>query len=119
MEKSNFLLTYLLTLSAGLALTVLIMVMLNKGIKKYFSVISPDPEISGFFTKLTLIILFLGGTGAAISARYNTGDDSNWLTLAWDATAHIKEPMQQLFITLLILSVAFAVLLIIDKRTGK
>jgi hypothetical protein len=119
MEKSTFLLIYLSTFVAGIALTVGIMFMLNKGIKKYFNAITVDPEVTGFFTRLTLIVLFLSGAGAAISARYTIGDEANWLTLTWDAAAHLKEPMQQLFITLLIFSVAFAALLIIDKRTGK
>ena len=38
MEKSTFFLTYLLIVLAGIAVTVLIMAMLNKGIKKYFEV---------------------------------------------------------------------------------
>jgi hypothetical protein len=119
MEHLTFFWAYLLTFLTCLVLTAAIIILLNKGLKKFFSQISPDPEISGFFTKITTMVLFLAGISAGIAANFDTGEKANWLTMTWDASKQIKESLQQVFITLLILAISFFLLLVLDRKVNK
>ena len=119
MQNSTFLTAYLLTLAICLVFTIGIIALLNKGLKKFFNHITRDEEVSGFFTKLSTLILFLGGLSAGVGASYDTGEKANWLTITWDAAKQVKDSLQQLFIAVLILSITFFILLVIDRRINK
>ena len=119
MQNSTFLTAYLLTLVICLVFTIALIAILNKGLKKFFNHISGDEEVAGFFTRLTTLILFLGGLSAGVGASYDTGEKANWLTIIWDAAKQVKDSLQQLFIAIMILSVTFFILLVIDRRINK
>jgi len=119
MSTSTFFTTYLITLIICLLITLAIIYFLNPGLKKFFDQISPDKEVSDFFAKITRTVMLLGGISGAFAANYNTGENANWLTMTWDSAGQIKESLQQLFITLIILSVTFFILLIIEKKINK
>jgi hypothetical protein len=119
MENSSFFLAFLLTMVISVVITLAVIYFLNPGIKKFFNYLSPDKEVSGFFARLTTSVLFLGGLSGAFAAHYDTGEKSNWLTMTWDSAGQFKESLQQLFIALIILSVTFSILLVIDKRINK
>src|SRR3972149_11289408 len=110
MEKSTFIQTYLLTFVFCLTLTVGLIILINKGLKRFFENLSQDHDIAKFFLKLTNIIILLGGIGAALKSAYSTGEGSNWLTLIWDSAGQAQESLGQLFLTLIILAITFFIL---------
>ena len=119
MENTIFLQTYILTFVVCITFTVGLVIFINKGLKQFFENMSQDKDIAKFFVKLTNIIIFVGGLGAALKSGYNTGEDSNWLTLMWDAADQFKESLGRLFLTLIIFSIAFFILHIVARRTNK
>jgi hypothetical protein len=119
MQNSTFLTAYLSTLVICMVFTLVLIVIINPGLKKFFNHITHDEEISGFFSKLTALVLFFGGLSAGVGASYDTGEKSNWLTATWDAAKQVKDSLQQLFIALLILSVTFFILLVVDRKVNK
>ena len=119
MENSSFFIAWLITLSLCLAITGIVIALLNKGLKMFFESLSPDKEVSAFFTRITLMVLFLGGMSGALAVHYNTGEQANWLTLIWDSAGLVKETLQQLFISLIILSITFFILIVLDKKVNK
>ena len=119
MQTSAFLTAYLVTLILCPVLTVAVIMMLNDGMKKFFESISPDPAISGFFSRVTRIVLLLAGLSGAVAANYNTGEKANWLTVTWDSAGLVKDSLEQLFITLIVLSVAFLIMMVIDRKLNR
>lgn len=119
MENSTFLEAYLLTFVVCLILTIGLIVLINKGLKKYFENLCQDNDIANFFVKLTNIIILLGGLGAALSSGYKIGEDANWLTLTWDVTGQLENSLERLFLIMMIFAIAFFVLHLIAKRTNK
>lgn len=119
MENSTFIQTYLLTFIVCTTLTVGLIIIINKGLKRFFENLSHDKDIANFFIKLTNIIILLGGLGAALKSGYNTGEDANWLTLTWDVAEQLEESLGRLFLTLMILAIAFFILHLIARRTDK
>lgn len=119
MEDSTFFLAYLITLIVCVALTVGLIHLMNKGLKSFFENLCHDKEIANFFIKVTKIIILLAGLSAALSSYYNTADTANWLTLTWNIADHLEASLFQLFVTLMILAVAFFILQLIARRTNK
>ena len=119
MEKSIFVQTYLFTFIFCLTVTVVLILSINKGLKRYFGNLSQDKEIAKFFVKLTNIIIFLGGIGASLKSSYNIGETSNWLTLIWDSAGQAQESLGKLFMTLIVLAITFFVLHLVAKRVNK
>lgn len=119
MEKSTFILVYVLTLVFCIAVSVLLILILNDGIKKYFRHISHDKDIAKFFTKLMYIIILLGGISAAIPGNFDTGEKANWLTVTWDAAKQIESSLSRVFITLLVLAITFLILHLVARRINK
>ncbi|MCH8318401.1 MAG: hypothetical protein IIA88_07865 [Bacteroidetes bacterium] len=119
MENSTFIQTYLLTFVVCLTLTVGLIILINKGLKRFFENLSQDNDIAKFFVKLTNIIILLGGLGAALKNGYYTGEDANWLTLTWDVVEQLEESLWRLFVTLMIFAIAFFILHLIARRTNK
>ena len=119
MENSIFIQTYLITFVVCLTLTVGLIILINKGLKKFFENLSQDNDIAKFFIKLTNIIILLGGLGAALTSGYNTGEDANWLTLTWDIAEQLEESLGRLFWTLMIFAIVFFILHLIARRTSK
>ncbi len=115
MENSTFFLTYLLTFIFCVAITVGLIYLVNKGLKRFFKVFSNDTDIARFFVKLTNIIIILGGVGAALKNTYNVGEKSNWLTLIWDSAAQIQESLGRLFTTLIVLAITFFILHLVAR----
>lgn len=119
MEDSTFFLAYLITFVVCVILTIVLINLMNKGLKSFFENLCNDNDIAKFFIKLTKIIILLAGLSAGLSAYYNTVETANWLTLTWNVTNHLEELLFQLFVTLMILSVAFFILHLIARRTNK
>jgi len=119
MENITFFQTYLLTFVVCLTLTVGLIIIINKGLRRFFENLSQDNDIAKFFIKLTNIIILLGGLGAALTSGYNTSEDANWLSLTWDVAEQLEESLGRLFLTLMIFSIAFFVLHLIARRTNK
>ncbi len=119
MENSTFFLTYLLTFLFCIAVTVSLIYLANKGLKRFFKVFSQDNEIARFFVRMTNIIILLGGVSAALKSGYNTGEKSNWLTLVWDSAAQIQESLGRLFTTLIVLTITFFILYMVSRLTKK
>src|SRR6185295_1744681 len=107
MENSTFILTYILTFLFCLTVTAGIIILINKGLKRFFENLSQDNDVAIFFHKLTIIIILLGGIAAALKSGYNTGESSNWLTLIWDSAAQAQESLERLLVTLIILAITF------------
>lgn len=119
MENSTFLQAYLITFIVCVTLTIGLIILMSRGLKSFFENLCNDKDIAKFFIKLTKIIILLAGLSAALSSYYNTTDTANWLTLTWDITDHLEKALFQLFVTLMILAVAFLILLMIARRTNK
>jgi hypothetical protein len=119
MGNTTFLQTYLLTFMVCLTMTVGLIILINKGLKRFFENLSQDNEIAKFFVKLTNIIILLGGLSAALTSGYNTGEDANWLTLTWDVAEQMEDSLGRLFLTLMILAIAFFILHLIARRANK
>jgi Na+/phosphate symporter len=119
MEKIAFFQTYLLTFLISVTLTVGLIFLINKGLRRFFEYLSQDNEIARFFVKLTNIIILLGGLGAALTSGYNTSKDANWLTLTWDAAEQLENSLGRLFLTLIIFAIVFFVLHIFSRRMNK
>jgi hypothetical protein len=119
MENSTFIQAYLLTFVVCVALTIGLILIINKGLKSFFNNLSKDNDIAKFFSKLTNIIIFLGGLSAALSSFYNTTEEANWLTLTWDIAEQFEESLFRLFLTLMILAITFFILHLIARRTNK
>jgi len=119
MENSTFFLAYILILVASVVITLVVINFLRPGIKKFFGFLSPDEDVSGFLTRLTITVVLLGGLSGALAGHYNTGENANWLTLIWDSAGQIRESLQQLFITLIILAITFSLLLMLAKRISR
>ncbi len=119
MENSTFILAYLLTFIVCMVLTAGIILLINKGLKKFFESLCQDTDIAKFFIKITNIIILLGGIGAALSSGYITGTEANWLTLTWDVAEQVEETLGRLFLTMMILAVAFFILHLIARRANK
>jgi len=119
MENSTFIQTYLLTFLFCLLVTLGLIFLLNKGLKIFFENLSQDKDIANFFVKLTNIIILLGGIGAALKSGYQTDEKSNWLTLIWDSAAQAQESLGRLFLTLIILAIAFFILHLFARRLNK
>ena len=119
MDKTTFLLAYLLTLIVCLGLTIGLIILISKGLKQYFVNLTQDTDIAKFFVKLTNIILLLAGFGAALKGLYDTSSTANWLTLTWDVASQLKNSFTNLFIALIAFAIAFFILHIAAKRTTK
>ncbi|WP_242084545.1 hypothetical protein [Aestuariivivens sediminis] len=119
MENSTFFMTYLLTFIACAILSVGLIMIMNKGLKKFFENLTQDHDISAFFTKLTNSVILLGGLGAALATGYNTSKDPNWLTLTWDIAEQLEESLFRLFITLMIFTIAFFIIQLILRKKAK
>ena len=100
MGNSTFFLAYLVTFLICIAITVILIIFIDKGLKLYFQNLTKDQDIAVFFIKLVKIIIILGGVGAALTGGYNTGEGSNWLTLTWDMARQMEESLSKLFITI-------------------
>ena len=119
MENSTFLQAYLLTFVVCMTITVGLIIIINKGLKKYFENLYQDTDISKFFVKLINIIILLGGMGAGLTSSYNIGAEANWLTLTWDIAEQLEESLGQLFLTLMIFAITFFIIHLIARRVNK
>src|SRR6478735_2081777 len=97
MDNSTFIQAYLLTLVACIVITIGLIIILNKGLEKFFKNISQDNDIAKFFIKMTNLIIFLGGLSAALKADYSITKESNWLTLTWNIAEQLEASLLQLF----------------------
>jgi hypothetical protein len=119
MESSTFFLAFLLTFLVCVIITVILIFLINKGLIQFFSNVAKENDIARFFVKMTKIIIILGGIGAALTGGYKTGEEANWLTLAWDISRQLEESLSHLFLTFMILAIAFFILYILGKHTNK
>ena len=119
MENATFIKAYLITFIICTILTITLILLINKGLKKFFENLAQDKIIAKFFIKLSYLILLLGGISASLTSSYNTLDTANWLTLTWNITDHLKELFERLFLIIIILSIVFFILHLKDKRTIK
>lgn len=119
MELSAILQTYLITLAVCISITLIIISSIKPGLKRFFDNLSQDQDISTFFVKLTNIIIFLGGVGAAIGSVYTISEEGNWLTLTWSVANQMEKSLSRLFITLIVFAVVFFVLHLRDKQSKK
>lgn len=119
MEDSTFFLAYLITFVVCVILTIVLINLINKGLKSFFENLCNDNDIAKFFIKLTKIVVLLAGFSSALSSYYSTTETANWLTLTWNVTDHLEKLLFQLFVTLMILSVTFFILQLIARRTNK
>jgi hypothetical protein len=102
-----------------MTLTVGLIIIINKGLKRFFENLSQDNDIAKFFIKLTNVIILLGGLSAALTSGYNTGEKANWLTLTWDAAEQLEASLGRLFLILIIFAIAFFILHLIARKTNK
>jgi len=119
MESSTFFVAFLLTFLVCVIITVILILLINKGLNQFFSNVAKESDIARFFAKLTKIIIILAGVGKALAVGYNTGKEANWLTLTWDISRQLEESLSQLFVTFMILAVAFFLLHLLVKYTAK
>lgn len=119
MEKTTFLTVYIITFVGCLLLTLIIIKLLQKGLRRFLEKITQDAEISYFFSKLVSLVLFLGGFSAALSNSYVTDEKANWLTLSWDSVNQVRATLESLFTTLIIVSVVFLILELINRKLAK
>jgi len=119
MENATFIKAYLITFIICTILTIALILLINKGLKKFFENLAQDKIIAKFFIKLSYLIILLGGISASLTSNYDTLDTANWLTLTWNVTDHLKELFERLFLIIIILSIVFFILHLKDKRTIK
>ena len=119
MTNSAILQVYLVTFLGCAGLTVGLILLINKGLKRFFKVICQDPVISKFFFKLTNIILLIAGLGAGLKNDYKTGKDSNWLTLTWDSANQLQEVFSRLLTIMMIFAVLYILIQILVRKLDK
>ena len=119
MENSTFFQVYILTFIVSLIATLVVIVLIQPGLKKYFENLSQDKEIGKFFLKLTNIVILLGGLSAALKSSYDTDDKANWLTLSWNSAGQLKETLGNLFLILMVFAIAFFILHLINRQLNK
>jgi len=89
--------------------------MLKRGLLTFFESIHKDAETSRFFVRLIVLILFLGGLSAALTANYVI-EKANWLTLSWDAVDQVQATLSSLFGIITLLSAVFLILELVNRR---
>ncbi len=119
MGNTMFLLLYLITFVICLILTIGLISILNKGLKKFFENLSQDADIAKFFVKLTKVIILFAGISAALTSSFHTSSDANWLTITWDVAGQLEHFLSQLFIIMMIFTIAFLILHLISRRISK
>ena len=119
MEKITFLEVYLATVAVCFALTIAILRSLKPGLTIFLNSLTFDHEISKFFVKLVTLILLLGGFRAGIANGYSMDEKANWLTLGWDSVDQIQGTLENLFGIMIILTIVFFILNIINRRFSK
>jgi hypothetical protein len=119
MENSTFILTYLSILAICLILTIGLIILIQKGLKRYYENLSQDAELTRFFIKITNIVIFLGGASAGLRSDYNTREDANWLTLTWNATDQLQESLRNLFMIMMIFAIFFLILHLYSRKINK
>ncbi len=119
MENSTFFTAWFLTLLACIAITILLIYLIRKGLREFFENLSNDSQITSFFIRITNTVILLAGISAALTNVYDTGEKADWLTLTWNIADQVKETLGNLFVTLIILTVIFMVLHLISKRLNK
>lgn len=119
MENSTLFQAYLLAFSICLFITIGLLLLFNKGLKIFFENLSDDKIIAEFFTKLTKVIILLGGISGGLGTTIVliSKIETNWLTLTWDLAEQIENSLVRLFYTLMILSVVFFILHLCVKKT--
>ncbi len=118
MNLTTFLAVYLSALVACVIITLGIIRAIKPGLKKYFCNLIQDTEISGFFVRLISLILFLGGLSAALNNNYVV-DKATWLTLSWDAVDQLKGTLDNLFSALIVFSISFLIIELLQRRFTK
>jgi len=119
MEKITFLQVYLATVVVCFILTIAILRSLKPGLTIFLNSLTFDNEISKFFVRLVTLILLLGGFGAGLANEYSTDEKANWLTLSWDSVDQIQGTLENLFGIMIMLTVIFFILNIINRRFSK
>lgn len=119
MEKTIFLVTYLVSFIVCTGITLGLIAAINKSLKSYFEQLSQDALVVRLFSRMTKIVILLAGMGAALTANYTTGDKADWLSLTWNVAAQVKESLESLFIAFIILALAFLVLYVCTRNCKK
>jgi len=118
MTNSTFFFSYLITLLVCLGVTIGLLFLFRNGLRKFYKNLAGEGPIADFFVKLTNLVILLAGLSAALTGNYNT-KEANWLTLTWDMANQLKESLNRLFVTFIILSVAFLIIQLMLKRSKK
>jgi hypothetical protein len=116
MENATFLQAYLITLVACMIITFGLIFILRNGLRKFFASICQDTELADFFLKLTNLVIFFGGAGAALRSDYNASKEANWLTLTWNVADQLNNALTIFFQILLALVVVFLILYLVARK---
>lgn len=119
MEKTTFLITFLVSFVACTGITLLLIALINKNIKTYFEQLSPNTQLSNLFSRMSKIVILLAGMGAALTNNYTTGEKADWLSLTWNVADQLKETMKSLFIVFIILTLIFLILHVCIRNCKK
>ncbi len=119
MEKTTFLVTYLVSFLVCTGITLGLIALINKSLKTYFKHLCQDAQVAGLFSRMTKIVILLAGLGAALTANYTTNENADWLSLTWNVAAQVKESLESLFIAFIILALAFLVLHVCTRNCKK
>jgi hypothetical protein len=76
----------------------------------------PGYGACGFFLKLTNLVIFFGGAGAALRSDYNASKEANWLTLTWNVADQLNNALTIFFQILLALVVVFLILYLVARK---
>ena len=118
MTTSTFFFSYLITLLVCFGITIGMLLFFKSGLRRFYKNLAGEGPIADFFVKLTNLVVLLAGLSAALTGNYNTRD-ANWLTLTWDVADQLKESLNKLFITFIILAVVFLLVQLVLKRSKK
>jgi hypothetical protein len=110
MEKTTFLVTYLVSFLVCAGVTLGLIALINKSLKVYFKQLCQNAQVADLFIRMTKIVILLAGLGAALTSNYTTNEKADWLSLTWNVAAQVKAALESLFIAFIILALAFLVL---------
>lgn len=107
MEKTTFLVTYLVSFLVCAGVTLGLIALINKSLKVYFKQLCQNAQVADLFIRMTKIVILLAGLGAALTSNYTTNEKADWLSLTWNVAAQVKAALESLFIAFIILALAF------------
>ncbi len=109
---------YAVASACWLLLLTVIVLLLRRGLRAFFSDLSDNRDIVTLLVRMGLLSLLLIGAGNILGHSYTTGEKANWLTVTWNVADQFRDMAFGLTLILVIFALTFLLLYIVGKRLG-